>query len=117
MVRRSLGDKKRICIFDIVYERDEANRRYTHVIEGQGAPPEGTVLRLERIVAESSDYASLNEHVITNFTGLVRSINPEYLYLHNLPAHVHLQLQQAFTTEVKLYEYRVCDTGHSLSLP
>lgn len=103
-----LGDKRRIGLLDIVYERDEANRRHTHVIEGQEAPPpEGTAPRLKRIAAESSDYASLNEHVITNFAGLVRSINPEHLYLHNPPSHVHSQLQRAFATEVKRYEYPV----------
>ena len=57
------------------------------------------------MAAESSDYASLNEHVITNFAGLVRSINPEHLHLHNPPALVHSQLERAFTTEVKRYEY------------
>ena len=101
-----LGEKKRTGLLDIVYERDEANRRHTHVVEGQGAPPsEEPALRPKRVAAESSDYASLNEHVITNFAGLVRSINPKDLHLHNPPARVHSQLERAFTTEVKRYEY------------
>lgn len=103
-----LGDKRRIGLLDIVYERDEANRRHIHVIEGQEvSPSEGAAPRLKRVAAESSDYSSLNEHVITNFAGLVRSINPEYLHLHNPPARVHSQLERAFTTEVKRYEYPV----------
>ena len=101
-----LGEKKRTGLLDIVYERDEANRRHTHVVEGQGAPPsEEPALRPKRVAAESSDYASLNEHVITNFAGLVRSINPKDLHLHNPPVRVHSQLERAFTTEVKRYEY------------
>ena len=103
---RQLRKKERTGLLDIVYERDEANRRHTHVVEGQGAPPsEEPALRPKRVAAESSDYASLKEHVITNFAGLVRSINPKDLHLHNPPARVHSQLERAFTTEVKRYEY------------
>lgn len=98
--------EKHTSLLDIIYERDEANRRHIHVVEGQEAPqskesPPGP----KRVAAESSDYASLNEHVITNFAGLIRSINPGRLHLHNPPAHVHSQLERAFTTEVKRYEY------------
>jgi ATP-dependent Clp protease ATP-binding subunit ClpA len=100
-----LGRKNRTDLLGIVYERDEANRRHIHVIEGQEVPPEDPAPRPKRLAAESSDYASLNEHVITNFAGLVRSINPEQLHLHNPPANVHAQLERTFTTEVKRYEY------------
>lgn len=103
-----LGKEQRSGLLDIVYERDEANRRHTHVLEGQevltSAEP---APRPTRVVAESSDYASLNEHVITNFAGLIRSINPESLHLHNPPAHVHEQLERAFATDVKRYKYPV----------
>ena len=94
-------------LLDIVYERDEANRRHTLVVEGQQPPdPDDPECRPKYVVAESSDYASLNEHVITNFAGLVRAIDPEYLHLHNPPAHVDAQLQRAFpNTDVKRYEY------------
>lgn len=104
--KEQLRKKERTGLLDIVYERDEANRRHTHVVEGQERPPsEESALRPKRVAAESSDYASLNEHVITNFAGLIRSINPKHLHLHNPPAHVHSQLERAFTTEVKRYEY------------
>lgn len=101
-----LGKKKRKGLLDIVNERDEANRRHTHVVEGQEtAPPENPAPRPKRIAAESSDFASLNEHAITNFAGLVRSINPESLFLHNPPAHIHSQLERSFATEVERYQY------------
>lgn len=103
-----LGKKKRTGLLDIVYEREEANRRHTHVVEGQEVSiPDEPAPPPKHVVAESSDYASLNEHVITNFAGLVRSINPEHLHLHNPPAHVHEHLERAFATEVKRYEYPV----------
>jgi len=103
-----LGKKKRDGLLEIVYERDEANRRFIHVVEGQQVPtPEEPAPRPKRVVAASSDYASLNEHVITNFAGLIRAVNPEHLYLHNPPAHVHAQLERAFRTEVNRYEYPV----------
>lgn len=103
-----LGKKKRTGLLDIVYERDEANRRHTHVVEGQEvSPPEEPALRPKRVTAESNDFASLNEHVITNFAGLIRSISPEHLYLHNPPANVHAQLERGYATDVKRYEYPV----------
>ena len=30
-----LGEKERTGLLDIVYERDEASRRHTHVVEGR----------------------------------------------------------------------------------
>lgn len=101
-------DLERVGLLDVVYERDEANRRHTHVVEGQEPAEAGeSPKRLKHVVAESSDYASLNEHVITNFTGLVRSINPKQLHLHNPPAHVHEQLARTFATTVTRYTYPV----------
>ncbi|BDA65733.1 AAA family ATPase [Actinomyces capricornis] len=100
-----LGEKEYTSFLDIVYEHDEAKRRHTLVIEGQEAPPKESAPRPNCVAADSSDYASLSEHAITNFIGLMRSINPKYLHLHNPPAHVHSQLERAFTTKVKRYEY------------
>lgn len=100
------GKKKHVGLLDIVYERDEANRRHTHVVEGQETPPPSKPARRpKRVAAESNDFASLNEHVITNFAGLVRSINPERLFLHNPPVSVHAQLARAFSTTVERYDY------------
>lgn len=105
-------DLERVGLLDVVYERDEANRRHTHVVEGQEPAEAGeSPKRLKHVVAESSDYASLNEHVITNFTGLVRSINPKQLHLHNPPAHVHEQLARTFATTVTRYTYPVVTKG------
>ena len=104
--KKQLGKQKWESLLELASERDEANRRYTHVVQGQEAPVPESPPRPTRVVAESSDYASLNEHVITNFAGLIRGINPKHLYLHNPPAHVQEQLERGFsTTEVQRYEY------------
>ncbi|GAB41387.1 AAA family ATPase [Gordonia sputi] len=103
-----LTKKECTSLLDIVYERDEASRRHTHVVEGREVSPlEERAPRPKHVAAESNDYASLNEHVITNFAGLVRSINPECLHLHNPPAHIHAQLERTFATDVKRYGYPV----------
>src|SRR5690554_5221487 len=80
-------------LLDALNERDEVRRRIRHTVDGQPleeaeAPPP----RPERLIAMSSDYASVNEHAITNFVGLVREINPKRLLLHNPPQLIHAQL-------------------------
>lgn len=65
-----LGEKERTGLLDIVYERDEASRRHTHVVEGQGAPPSeepaqfingllgGTLLRKQFSMFHNDKFAS-----------------------------------------------------------
>lgn len=111
-----LGDRAWDGLLDIVYERDEASRQHTHVIPGQTFPdPAKTKPKSERVVAWSSDYASLNDHVIANFVGLVRSIDTDSLYLHNPPASIHSQLERVFSIEVKRYDYPVVTRGTLVS--
>lgn len=102
-----LKRKRYTDLLGIVHERDEASRRVTHVVGSQDLQPEVATPRPKCVAAESSDYASLNEHAITNFASLVRSVNPEQLHLHNPPARIRAQLERAFATEVKLHQYPV----------
>lgn len=92
-------------LLEVVYEFDEARRRITHTVEGQPLPEQEEVRRLESVVAESGDFASLQEHVITNFAGLVNSLKPKLVFLHNPPLHVHKQLERVFVTTVERYQY------------
>lgn len=97
-------------LLEIVIERDEASRTHRHRVDGQEIQEPEVVKRPKHVVAESTDYASLNEHVITNFAGQIRSINPEHLYLHNPPAAVQTQMQRVFglkQEDIKRYEYPV----------
>jgi ATP-dependent Clp protease ATP-binding subunit ClpA len=77
--------------------RDDARRREFRVVvpEHENEPAE-KVRRPKHVVAESSDYASLNEHVITNFAQLVRAMRPKHLHVNNPPSRVHDQLERAF---------------------
>ncbi|WP_298864183.1 AAA family ATPase [uncultured Microbacterium sp.] len=102
--------KNHKSLLEIVIERDEASRLHRHRMEGQEIPEPEAAKRPKYVVAESSDYASLNEHVITNFAGQVRAINPEHLYLHNPPVAVQTQMQRVFglkKDDIKRYEYPV----------
>lgn len=93
-------------LMEIVYARDEVNRQLRVVIPGQQESEPEEQERPEHLVAESGDYASLSEHAITNFVGLIRSIDPEHLHLHNPPAHVQVQMERTFSaTDVQRYEY------------
>ena len=103
-----LGRKTRTYLLDAVNERDELKRRIRHTVDGQQLnEPEPLAPRPARLVAVSSDYASIQEHAITNFVGLVRDISPKHLLLHNPPALIHAQLDRVFSTTVQRYQYPV----------
>lgn len=102
--------KKHKSLLEIVIERDEASRLHRHRIDGREIHEPEVVKRPKHVVAESSDYASLNEHAITNFAGQIRAINPGHLYLHNPPAAVQTQMQRVFglkKDDIKRYTYPV----------
>lgn len=102
---KELGDMPRDYLLDVVNERDEARRRF-HVVTPQVSDDdEDEEVDIELLVAFSSDYASVQEHAITNFVGLIRDIGPEHLLLHNPPAQIHAQLERVFNTDVKRFEY------------
>ncbi len=103
-----LGSGPRRYLLDAVDERDEAKRRIRHTVDGQEAEVAGaSVPRPTRLVAVSTDYASVQEHAITNFVRLIREINPERLLLHNPPALIQAQLDRVFKTDVKRFDYPV----------
>ena len=90
-----VGDAEAKNFVTLVSEADEIRRRLRVVVPGeaedQPAPnPSGPDLA----VAESSDYASLQEHVITNFANLVAELRPKKLMLNNPPTRVHEQLMR-----------------------
>jgi len=94
-------------LLEIVYARDELQRQIRVIVPGQddSDSDDRHSERPECVVADSSDYASLSDHAITNFAGLIRGIDPRQLYLHNPPAHVEAQMQRFYSTTVKRYQY------------
>lgn len=103
-----LGKGPRQYLLDTLNERDEARRRIRHTVDGQeSAEEEAPAPRPDRLIAMSSDYASVHEHAITNFVGLVRDINPKHLLLHNPPELIHTQLDRVFKTKVESFVYPV----------
>ncbi|AZN29342.1 AAA family ATPase [Flaviflexus salsibiostraticola] len=103
---KQLGKGSRRYLLDAVNERDEARRRIRHTVDGQErTEEEPPAPRPDRLVAMSSDYASVHEHAITNFVGLVREINPKQLLLHNPPELIHTQLDRVFKTKVESFTY------------
>lgn len=107
----NIGQKKKNeGLLEAVFRRDESNRKLQVVMpEQEGAPKQSTPKkkRPERLIVESGDYASLQEHAITNFAGLVQVHNPRRLLLHNPPVHVQEHLKRIFlkTFEEFRYEY------------
>ncbi|MBS2937718.1 AAA family ATPase [Nocardioides sp. J2M5] len=89
-------DLKSKNLVTLVLREDARRREFRVVVPEQESEPVKKVARPKHVVAGSSDYASLNEHVITNFAQLVRSMRPKHLYLNNPPSRVHDQLERAF---------------------
>lgn len=105
---KQLGKGSRQYLLDVVNELDDARRRIRHTVDGHECTEEETPApRPDRLIAMSSDYASINEHAITNFVGLVKEINPKQLLLHNPPELIHTQLDRAFETNVESFTYPV----------
>lgn len=102
---RELGDVKAKNLMSIVSRMDD-ERREVHVrVPGEEAVPQKR-RRPARVVAESSDFASISHHWIANFARLVRDIRPNRIYLNNPPTRVETQLRHAFkSTKVERYEY------------
>jgi len=87
---------------DIIFKRDAESRRHiivpsdASVIEAQ--PEDGPV----HLVVNSGDYASLVEGAISNFGGIIQSIDPKNLYLNNPPEQVRTHVERiADVTEVQ----------------
>ncbi|TYL51172.1 AAA family ATPase [Agromyces mariniharenae] len=93
-------------LLEAVFEHDERRRELRVVQDGAERSEPEPMERPKRLVAKSGDYASLHEHVISNFPGLIRSLNPAKLHLHNPPEQVHAHLKRAFPgTSVKRFKY------------
>ncbi|MCS4484014.1 AAA family ATPase [Gleimia sp. 6138-11-ORH1] len=103
---KQLGKEKRHYLLDTVNDYDEAKRRIRHTIEGQESTEIMTPTpRSDCLIVMSSDYASLQEHAITNFIGLIRQINPKHLILNNPPKMIYAQLVRAHNPAVEFYTY------------
>lgn len=106
----STGEKKKNeGLLEAVFKREESNRQLRVVMpDREGEPKQITPKkrRPKRLIAESGDYASLQEHVITNFAGLVQAHNPQELHLHNPPVHVQEHLKRVFSKTFKELHYK-----------
>ncbi|MEV7648189.1 AAA family ATPase [Arthrobacter sp. NPDC089319] len=100
--------KKSEGLLEAIFARDESFRQLKVVVPDRDSDAdkiEPKRKRPKRLVAESGDYASLQEHAITNFPGLVQAHNPKELLLHNPPEHVHEHLKRIFAGSVEVIHY------------
>lgn len=95
-------------LLDIVYERDNLKRQLSIVDRRASNPsetePEDIEEGPEHVLVESGDYASLTEATISNFSGLVRSIDPKNIHLNNPPELVKSHLERIAQVEIHSFE-------------
>ena len=93
-------------LLDAIDERDNERRRIIHTTEENTDPePLAEFSGPDLLIAESSDYASLQEHAITNFANLIRSLNPKHVILHNPPSRILTQFERSFSPIIDKYQY------------
>ena len=94
-------------IVEIAYETDAIRREFS--MAGQAVKSEPPFY--ENVVAVSDDYASLSEHVISNFIGFLRSFSTTNLFLHNPPLQVYRQMEKAFGAIVLVHKHKYPSIG------
>ncbi|AWB91148.1 AAA family ATPase [Aeromicrobium chenweiae] len=102
-----VGASKTKNFMTLINERDALRKLFRVVVAGHdGEEPISKLRRPNRVVAESADFASIQEHAITNFANLVQELHPKHLLLNNPPSRVHEQLIRAFpSTRVERHTY------------
>lgn len=106
--REQVGDGPTESLLQLAHALDEARRQIRVTQEGRPESDDEDFDEDEGpevVVAESGDYASLGEHVISNFPGFVRTLRAGELHLQNPPATVLAQLQRTFGATVERYRY------------
>lgn len=106
--REQLGDRSTESLLQIAHDLDAAKRQFHLTFEGHEAADEDSddgEHDDDIVIAESGDYASLSEHVISNFPGFVRTLPAAELHLQNPPAAVLAQMKRTFGATVERYTY------------
>lgn len=111
--QEEIASSKPQNFLDLIYKQDEDRKKIRIVNELEEDTNEDILERPTNVFIETGDYASLNEHVITNFDAVLRSINPQEIMIHNAPFRVREQLERSLrlTEEPQRYEYPRIDAS------
>lgn len=75
-----------ICTFlELVDEDDSDRRTYLHTVPGQNDIDNKEKEYIKNLIIYSTDYASVNKHVILNFTNFLEKWEIENIYVQNPP--------------------------------
>lgn len=106
--------EKDLSFLDLVHDDDADRRQLTIVDKRSDSKDEdgkdGKRKRLDTVYAFSTDYASVTDHVITNFAGYVRRLNPKRLLLQNPPTPVVAQVKRVLGAKTQRYDYPTVTT-------
>lgn len=94
-------------LLEATFAHDELRREFRIVQAGDSRVEPEEPEHVGRLIAKSGDYASLSEHVISNFPGLIQALRPKEVHLHNPPEQVRTHLERSFsdTFEERVYKY------------
>lgn len=70
-------------------------------------PPKREPTEVDNIISYSDEYASLNEHVILNFNGLLSEFAVKNIFLHNPPKVIAEQIKRRYPDlKIEKYKYK-----------
>lgn len=89
---------------------DDSRRKFYHLQHDQEIP-EPEPIEIENLVAFSDEYASVLEHAIINFDGIISNFTIKNIFLHNPPQVITKKLEIIFSeiTKIIFYDYKKID--------
>jgi ATP-dependent Clp protease ATP-binding subunit ClpA len=106
--------EKDSSFLDLIYD-EAAEHRQVVVVDQRGEAGDGDDKpakrkRLDTVYVFSADYASVTDHVITNFAGYIRRLNPKRLLLQNPPTPIVAQVERVLKATTERYAYPTVTT-------
>ncbi|WP_019772982.1 AAA family ATPase [Streptococcus sobrinus] len=101
----------------LTYEFDNESKLLKIVTPEYGDNSEDKKIEVQNFVISSSEYAGVNNHVITNFGNFLSKFDVENLFIHNPPKQMEEQVFNLFPdTKIEKQDYNSVNLEHLTNL-